>query len=99
MLCSFIHNLASPTVEERERVTGSMIIPLSARFTLRTCWACSSIVIFLWSTPIPPSRAIAIAIADSVTVSIAAETIGTFKGIFLLKKDWMETSLGNTSEY
>ena len=85
MLCSFIQSFASPTVEVSESVTGSMIIPLSARLTFLTCRACSSMVIFLWSTPMPPSRAIAMAIADSVTVSIAAETMGTFSGIFLLK--------------
>ena len=38
---------------------------------------------FLCKTPIPPSCAIAIAILDSVTVSIAAATIGIFKVIFL----------------
>ena len=31
---------------------------------------------FLWMTPIPPSRATAIAICDSVTVSMAAESTG-----------------------
>ena len=53
---------------------------------------------FLCKTPIPPSRAIAIAISLSVTVSIAAETIGMFKGMFLLNLDDIETSLGNFVE-
>jgi ATP-dependent DNA helicase RecQ len=50
-------------------------------------------------TPIPPSRAIAIAIADSVTVSIAADTIGAFKRIFWVKRVVTLTALGTTSEY
>ena len=79
---SFIAILASPTVAVKGKVTGSIIIPASARFTFLTLAACCSIVMFLCKTPIPPSCAIAIAIALSVTVSIAAETIGTFKVIF-----------------
>ena len=55
-------------------------------------------LMFLWITPIPPSRAIAIAIADSVTVSIAAVTKGTFKTMFLEKRVCKETDLGSTSE-
>ena len=35
-------------------------------------------------TPIPPAFAIAIAILDSVTVSIAEDKNGTFKFIFLV---------------
>jgi hypothetical protein len=38
--------------------------------------ACSSIPMFLWITPSPPCLAIAIAILDSVTVSIPAEITG-----------------------
>jgi hypothetical protein len=33
---------------------------------------------FLWTMPIPPWRAIAMAISASVTVSIAADTSGIF---------------------
>jgi hypothetical protein len=40
----------------------------------------------------------AMAILLSVTVSIAAEIIGIFKGIFLLNLDLIETSLGRISE-
>jgi hypothetical protein len=54
---------------------------------------------FLCKTPIPPSRAIAIAILLSVTVSIAAEIIGILRGMFLLNLDLIETSLGKVSEY
>ena len=45
-------------------------------------------------TPIPPSLAIAIAILLSVTVSIAADTIGTLRLMFLLNFDLRETSEG-----
>ena len=98
ILFSFIQRFASLTLLFNGSVTGSIIIPLSARLTLRICLACSSIVIFLWSTPIPPSRAIAIAIAASVTVSIAAEIMGTFRVILRVKCEVIDTSRGNTSE-
>ena len=53
----------------------------------------------LCKTPNPPSWAIAIAILLSVTVSIAAETIGIFKFIFFENLDLMSTSFGSCSEY
>ena len=90
--------MASPTVSSLVIVTGSIIIPDSERFTALTSAAWFLIVMFLCKTPMPPLRAIAIAISDSVTVSIAAETIGTFNPIFLLNLDWIFTSLGSTSE-
>ena len=70
-----------------ESVIGLRIIPLSERFTRSTSAACRSIDMFLWITPIPPARAIAIAISDSVTVSIAAETSGTLSVILRVKRD------------
>ena len=72
-------------------------MPFSARFTFITSVACSSMLMFLCITPIPPSCAMAIASNDSVTVSIPAETIGMFKRILRVK--WVDklTSLGNTS--
>ena len=42
-----IISFASPSVWFLERVTGSAIMPFSDRFTLLTCAACSSMVIFL----------------------------------------------------
>ena len=99
ILCSFMLFLASITIASKGSVTGSIIIPLSARFTFLTFMACCSIVMFLCKTPIPPSRAMAIAILLSVTVSIAAELIGTFKDIFLVNFDLILTSLGKISEY
>ena len=50
--------------------------PLAERLTLSTSMTCSAIVRFLWTMPMPPCWASATAILDSVTVSIAALTIG-----------------------
>src|SRR5690554_1925500 len=50
-------------------------------------------------TPIPPSRATAIAIFVSVTVSIAAEIIGVFSVMFRENFVLKSTSRGRTSEY
>jgi hypothetical protein len=48
--------------------------------------------------PIPPAFAIAIAIVDSVTVSIADETTGTAKVIFRVRRVDVSTSEGTTSD-
>ena len=77
ILFSFINFKASPMVAVTSKVMGSTIIPLSLRFTLRTCSACLSILMFLCKIPMPPSRAKAIANWASVTVSIAEDKIGT----------------------
>ncbi len=66
----------SATVASGPQVTGLVIIPASDRFTVSTCWACSSTDMFRCSTPTPPWRAMAMAIRDSVTVSMAADTSG-----------------------
>ena len=46
--------------------------------------------------PIPPSRASAIAMRASVTVSIAAETTGTLSAIVRVSRVAVETSFGST---
>ena len=48
--------------------------------------------------PIPPAFAIAIAMVDSVTVSIAEETTGTLREIFRVRRVFVTTSLGTTSD-
>src|SRR3954465_13579379 len=53
---------------------------------------------FLWMTPIPPARAIAIAMSDSVTVSMAADANGTFSEIPRVNSDDVLTSFGCTRE-
>ena len=79
--------VASRTVSLGRSVIGLRIMPLSDRFTRSTSAACRSIDMFLWSTPMPPARAIAIAISDSVTVSIAAETSGTRSSMPRVKRE------------
>ena len=79
-------------------VIGLRIMPLSERFTRSTSAACRSIDMFLWSTPMPPARAIAMAISDSVTVSIAAETIGNRIRRSRVRRVSRVTSLGRTVE-
>src|SRR3989344_1734043 len=81
-----------------EMVVGLLIIQCSARFTFSTSAAWFSAERFLCITPIPPSRASAAAVACSVTVSIAALTIGMFRvilGVILVRR---ETSFGSTLE-
>ena len=77
-------------------VIGLRIIPLSLRFTRSTSAACRSIDMFLWSTPMPPARAMAIAMSASVTVSIAAETSGTLSGMLRVKRLFTSTLRGCT---
>src|SRR5262249_46384363 len=51
---------------------------------------------FLWTTPIPPCCAMAMAVADSVTVSIAAESSGMFRRRLRVSRVPRSTSLGRT---
>ena len=67
---------AACTSSSGPSVTGSTIIPDSERFTLSTSSRWSSIERLRWITPMPPSRAMAMARRASVTVSMAAETSG-----------------------
>ena len=79
-------------------VMGSVIMPFSARLTRRTSSAWASMLMFLCSTPIPPSWAMAMAMADSVTVSMAALTKGMLSLMLRVKWVVVSTSLGKTSE-
>ena len=72
---------ASSSVRDGAIVSGSTTMPDCAFFTRLTSRACSSIVRFLWMKPMPPSRAMRIAVAASVTVSIAELTSGIRSGI------------------
>ncbi len=82
-LSSCISLDASDAVLEGEIVYGCSIITDSDLFTLNISSTCSEIVINLWIIPIPPSFAIAIAMLDSVTVSIFALIRGIFNEMFL----------------
>ncbi len=88
---------SSAIVASGATVTGSEIIPDSERLTRSTWCAWSAIGRLRCSTPRPPSRAIAIASRDSVTVSIAAETSGMRREISRVRREVVSTSLGTTS--
>ena len=77
---------ASAAVASGGSVTGSTITPCSLRFTLSTSSACCSIGMFLWTIPMPPSWANAIAISLSVTVSIGLLTTGRCNGMFRVSR-------------
>ena len=66
------------TLRSGSMVTGSTIIPLSDFLTFSTSVACRAILIFLWMIPTPPWRAMLMAVWYSVTVSMAALTMGIF---------------------
>ena len=89
---------ASPIDAVGLSVIGSRIIPLSDRLTRSTSSACRSTDMFLWTTPTPPSRAMAMAMPASVTVSMAAETRGTRRAMRRVSRVATSTSLGCTSE-
>src|SRR4051812_30828715 len=71
-------------------------MPDSERFTLSTSATWSAIERLRWRIPIPPSRASAIARRASVTVSIAAETIGISSAIVRVRRVAVRTSFGST---
>ena len=59
-------------------VTGSTIMPLSERFTLSISPAWASMLRLRCTMPMPPCCAMAMAMRDSVTVSMAEESSGVF---------------------
>ena len=67
---------ASTSVAPGAMVCGSLITRASARFTRATSATCSSMERKRWMNPIPPARAIAIAMSEPVTVSMFADTTG-----------------------
>ena len=81
-----------------ETVMGFVIMPASDRFTRSTSAAWSAIERLRCMTPMPPSRAMAIARRDSVTVSIAAETRGIASEMFRVRRLSVDASEGRISE-
>ena len=67
-------------------VIGSTIMPLSERFTLSTSLACCSMVRLRWMMPSPPCWAMAMAMRDSVTVSMAALIRGTRSSMLRVRR-------------
>ncbi len=93
---SDIRSRASCTELRGEMVTGSRIMPLSLFLTRST--SRRSTGIFLWMMPMPPIRAMEMAMADSVTVSIAAESRGMRRGMAGVSQVVMSTASGVMSE-
>ena len=82
MRCWRVISSTSPHASSSgETVIGSFTTPLSKRLTFATSSAWASGVMFLWTMPMPPSWASAMASRDSVTVSMAAESSGRFSWI------------------
>src|SRR5688572_5202110 len=94
-----IRSYASRSKASAVNVIGFRIIPLSDRFTRSTSPAWSSGARFLWMIPIPPSRAIWMAMADSVTVSMAADRSGMRSSMPRVRRDETSVSFGWTSEW
>ena len=86
------------TVCSGEMVTGSTIMPLSERFTRSTSSAWRSMVMLRCTKPRPPCRAMAMARRDSVTVSMAAETMGMFSEILRVRQVRVSASVGRMED-
>ncbi len=78
-------------------VTGWVTMPASERLTRSTWTAWSSADRLRCSTPRPPWRAIAIAIRDSVTVSMALDRRGTRTCTRRDTREVVSAELGTTS--
>ncbi len=78
-------------------VTGSTIMPLSERFTLSISPAWSAIVRLRCTMPMPPICAMAMAMRDSVTVSMAEESSGVLSVISRVNWVCVLTCMGTTS--
>ena len=87
----------SATVASGVVVTGFVIMPDSLRFTLSTWAAWSSIERLRCRMPMPPLRAIAIAMRDSVTESMAADSSGDCTRMRRVSREEVSASLGITS--
>mmetsp|Transcript_108581 Transcript_108581/g.350520 ORF Transcript_108581/g.350520 Transcript_108581/m.350520 type:complete len:298 (+) Transcript_108581:109-1002(+) len=75
-----------------EMQIGSMMKPLLYFFTRMTSADCASTERFVWMTPRAPSSAMAMAMRDSVTVSIGLETMGVRSLILRVTWDSRQTS-------
>src|SRR5438105_733221 len=80
-------------------VTGFRIMPLSDFLTLSTSAAWSAGESTRWMIPIPPSRAIAMASRASVTVSMAALTMGMLIVMRRVNRVRVSVSAGKTEDF
>ncbi len=74
--CDSINSSTRASGAPGSTVMGSITMPLSCFFTRATSAACSAGVKFLWMTPMPPSCAMAMAMREPVTVSMADDNSG-----------------------
>ena len=93
-----ISAVTSASVWSGWMVSGFTTMPDSNFLTRRTWAACSAGSRFLWMTPRPPSWAMAMAMGDSVTVSIAAEMIGMLSGMVRVRRVRVSVAEGRTWE-
>lgn len=89
---------ASARVASGWMVMGSVTMPDSERFTRSTWFAWSSMDRLRCRTPTPPWRAIAIAMRDSVTLSMAADSSGMLTRTFLETCEAVSISSGAMSD-
>ena len=80
-------------------VTGSTIMPLSERFTRSTSSAWRSMVMLRWMKPMPPWRAMAMARRASVTVSMAAATMGMLSEILRERQVRVSACVGSIDDF
>ena len=97
--CSSISVSALDTLSSGLRVIGSLMTPFSLLLTFATSRAWTEGERVLWMIPIPPSWAKAMAKADSLTVSMGADTSGIFKGMLRLRRVEVSALSGVTSLY
>ena len=81
-----------------DTLMGSWMRPWTWFFTRLTSESCLRSGMFAWSNPRPPFKAMAIAMRDSVTVSMSAEMMGMFRLSPSLRRVSSWVSRGNTSE-
>ena len=96
--CCCISSMASASVAPGLIVTGLMTMPDSYFFTVRTAAACSSMLRFLCTTPMPPACAMVMAMGASVTVSMAADISGIPTLMLREMRVLVWVSSGTTSE-
>ena len=99
MLCAWVRASTSRMVVSGPTVIGSRMTPASNFLTLATSAACCSRLRFLWMMPMPPSWAMAMARRASVTVSMAADRIGSFSFRSRVNRVSRLTSLGRMVEW
>ena len=73
-------------------------MPETKRLTRCTSPACSATLMLRWMTPIPPACAMAMAMRDSVTVSMAALRSGISRVIEGVRRVRVSAVAGSTSE-